>query len=129
MVHLWQHHFGNPSRSTYHNKEWAAKMDEVGLCPSDTGMEGGKRTGQHMSHYVVTDGPYAKAATDLLASGFVISWRDRAREDAPGKGKTSGKAGIRMKYTCPDCGLNAWAKPEVVLVCGVCEVKLEADEA
>jgi predicted SprT family Zn-dependent metalloprotease len=129
MVHLWQHHFGTPSRSSYHNKEWAAKMDSIGLCPSDTGIEGGKRTGQHMSHYVVADGPYAKASTKLLAGGFVISWRDRSREDGPGKGKTTGKAGVRTKYTCPGCGLNAWAKPEVVLVCGACEVKLEADEA
>ena len=26
MAHLWQHHFGKPSRAGYHNKEWAAKM-------------------------------------------------------------------------------------------------------
>jgi hypothetical protein len=25
-AHLWQHHFGNPSRTGYHNKEWAACM-------------------------------------------------------------------------------------------------------
>ena len=28
MVHLWQHHFGTPSRASYHNREWAAKMKE-----------------------------------------------------------------------------------------------------
>ena len=128
MVHLWQHHFGKPSRSTYHNKEWAARMEAIGLTPSDTGQPGGKRTGQHMSHYVTEGGRYAKACAELLESGFVISWRDRAREDAPGKGKTSGKAGVRTKYTCPECGLNAWAKPDVVLICGACEVALEADE-
>ncbi len=38
MVHLWQHHFGKPSRAAYHNKEWAAKMHTVGLVPSDTGV-------------------------------------------------------------------------------------------
>jgi predicted SprT family Zn-dependent metalloprotease len=129
MVHLWQHHFGKPSRSSYHNKEWAAKMDTIGLTPSDTGQPGGKRTGQHMSHYVVAGGPYAKVSAELLASGFVISWRDRSREDGLGKSKTTGKAGVRTKYTCPECGVNAWAKPEVVLVCGACEVALEADEA
>lgn len=42
MVHLWQHHFGKPSRAAYHNKEWAAKMHMVGLVPSDTGQPGGK---------------------------------------------------------------------------------------
>jgi hypothetical protein len=104
-------------------------MDAIGLCPSDTGKEGGKRTGQHMSHYVIEGGAYKQACTELLAQGFVISWRDRAREDAPGKGKTEGKSGVRTKYTCPDCGLNAWAKSDVVLLCGACEVALEPEEA
>jgi predicted RNA-binding Zn-ribbon protein involved in translation (DUF1610 family) len=82
-----------------------------------------------MSHYVVTGGAYANACTKLLARGFVISWRDRAREQGSAKGKTIGKAGVRTKYTCPNCGLNAWAKPEVVLLCGECKVALEPEEA
>jgi len=40
MCHLWQQDYGHPSRA-YHNKEWAAKMEEVGLIPSDTGQPGG----------------------------------------------------------------------------------------
>jgi hypothetical protein len=36
MVHLWQHHHGKPSRTGYHNKEWATMMKAVGLIPSDT---------------------------------------------------------------------------------------------
>jgi hypothetical protein len=36
MAHVWQHAHGKPSRNGYHNKEWAAKMDERGLIPSDT---------------------------------------------------------------------------------------------
>jgi predicted SprT family Zn-dependent metalloprotease len=36
MAHLEQHHFGKPSRSGYHNKEWAGMMKAVGLIPSDT---------------------------------------------------------------------------------------------
>jgi len=129
MVHLWQHHWGTPRRSTSHNKAWAAKMDAIGLCPSHTGAPGGTRTGQHMRHDVVAGGPFAQACTDLLAEGFVISWRDRMRAQVPGKGKTEGKAGVRTKYTCPNCGLNAWAKADVVLLCGACEVALEPEEA
>jgi hypothetical protein len=45
MAHLWQQHFGKPGRRGYHNKQWAAKMDELGLTPSHTGEPGGKRTG------------------------------------------------------------------------------------
>lgn len=128
MVHLWQHHFGTPSRTSYHNKEWALKMDSIGLCPSDTGNPGGKRTGQHMSHYIVPSGAFAHACDHLHGQGFVISWRDRVREDAPGTGKTPGKASRRTKYTCPGCRLNAWAKPGVVLLCGACGVTLESEE-
>jgi predicted SprT family Zn-dependent metalloprotease len=58
MVHLWQHHHGKPSRTGYHNKEWAAMMKAVGLIPSDTAAPGGKETGQHVSHYR----PYGREA-------------------------------------------------------------------
>ena len=47
--------------------------------------------------------------------------RVKAQENGPRKLKT--------KYTCPGCNLNAWAKPDVVLLCGACEVALEPDEA
>ena len=49
MVHAWQFHFGNPSRSGYHNREWADKMEAIGLMPSSTGQPGGARTGQKMA--------------------------------------------------------------------------------
>jgi len=45
MAHLWQKHLGKPSRN-----EWANKMEEIGLMPSNTGAPDGKRTGQSMSH-------------------------------------------------------------------------------
>ena len=57
----------------------------------------------------------------------MISWRDRAREDA--SGKTPGKAGVRTKYTRLGYGLNTWAKPDMVLLCGSCQVALEPAEA
>ena len=31
MCHQWQQHFGKPSRNGYHNKQWADKMESVGL--------------------------------------------------------------------------------------------------
>jgi predicted SprT family Zn-dependent metalloprotease len=129
MVHLSQHHCGKPGRSTYHNKAWAAKIDAIGLCASHTGKPGGKRTGQHMSQYVVAGRPFAQVCTDLLAEGFVISWRDRGRAQVPGKGKTEGKAGVRTTYTCSHCGLNAWAKADVVLRGGACAVALAPEGA
>lgn len=38
------------------------------------------------------------------------------------------ETGTRTKFTCPTCGLNAWAKPSASLVCGDCNCALTAAE-
>ena len=43
MVHLWQVEFGKPSRSGYHNREWATKIESIGLMPSNTGKPEGQK--------------------------------------------------------------------------------------
>ena len=125
MVHLRQHHQGKPSRSGYHNAQWADWMEEIGLIPSNTGEPGGKRTGQQMTHYIEAGGPFDLACRALLDSGFRLSWRDRAGED---DGKTKGKSGSRVKYTCPSCAAAVWGKADLRLACIECEVELEADD-
>ena len=139
MVHLQQHHFGKPGRGRYHNKEWATMMDVVGLCPSDTGKEGGNRTGDHMSHYIVDFGPFDLATQKLLDGGFSLSWLDRVFTTPKTGGRSGGEVGIvggglteppaakktRDKYSCPSCGLNAWAKPGISLTCTKCQKDLK----
>ena len=49
MAHLWQHHCGTSSRNGYHNREWGAKMDEIGLCPSQMGAYRPDGQGQAIS--------------------------------------------------------------------------------
>jgi predicted SprT family Zn-dependent metalloprotease len=113
MVHHWQAHFGKPGRGRYHNGEWADAMEAIGLVASDTGKPGGRRVGQRMTHYVVTDGPFDVACNELLAAGVRLEWQSRdPRHPRTRSSKT--------KYTCPGCGLNAWAKPDAALVCGDC---------
>lgn len=134
MVHLWQEHFGKPSRRGYHNHEWAAKMMSIGLHPSSTGKPGGAIVGQHMSDYLIPHGALAVAIDVLIENGFGISWYDRIAdliedaEPADGTAMPSGPAtiqptrsGARVKYSCSVCALNAWAKPAVNLVCGKCQ--------
>jgi hypothetical protein len=53
MVHVWQQTYGKAPRRTYHDRQWATKMKEVGLHPSTTGEPGGRETGQSISHYIV----------------------------------------------------------------------------
>lgn len=127
MAHLWQHHFGKPSRTGYHNKEWAAKMRDLGLIPSDTGVEGGKETGQAVSHYIERDGAFERVCGDLLGRhGFTVPYVELWEEG--GDRKRKAKAASKTKYTCPGCGANAWAKPETNLVCGDCDDAMEAEE-
>jgi predicted SprT family Zn-dependent metalloprotease len=123
MCHCWQQHCGKPSRTGYHNREWAAKMVEVGLMPSDTGAEGEKQTGQHMTHYIVEGGPFDRGADALLKTAFRLNWQSAALGEKPRpKGKN------KVKYTCPTCGQNAWAKQEASLVCGECMARMEAQD-
>lgn len=77
MVHHWQGAFGQPSKSTPHNRQWAEKMRSIGLEPSSTGLPQGKATGQTVSHYILPDGPYIQACRALLQQGFALHWFDR----------------------------------------------------
>jgi hypothetical protein len=126
MAHQWQEHRGTPSRKGYHNGEWAEKMESIGLMPSDTGKPGGKRSGQHMTHYIIPGGPFARACAALLSEGFRLAWGEIVAEVADGVGG-GGKKGTRAKFTCPDCGANAWGKPGLKLICGACLVSMEAE--
>lgn len=121
MAHLWQHRFGTPSRSAYHNKEWAAKMIEIGLHPSDTGKVGGKQTGQSVSHYIVEGGAFDIAFDKLdgkagATAFYVELWNETTEKKKAAQKKTASKT----KYSCEECDVNAWAKPDTLLICGVC---------
>lgn len=75
MCHQWQHHYGKPSRSGYHNKQWALRMKAVGLIPSSTGRPGGKETGQKVADYVDEHGLFAKFVKKLLSAHTIIEWK------------------------------------------------------
>jgi len=76
MCHLWQYEYGKPSRAGYHNREWARKMEAVGLMPSDTGAPGGKTTGQHMSDYPLPGGRFYQACV-VFNAAHVLPLADR----------------------------------------------------
>lgn len=77
MAHEWQHCFGKPSRGGYHNKQWAYKMAEIGLMPSNTSEPGGDITGEQMSHYIIRGGAFFKAYQNLVSqNGYEWRWMD-----------------------------------------------------
>jgi predicted SprT family Zn-dependent metalloprotease len=136
MVHLWQHHFGKPSRGGYHNREWARKMVEIGLFPSSTGEPGGRLIGEAISHYIQENGPFDRACKEFLALCSTTFFQDIAAifQAVRDQGEREGlhdheeteelrdrKRRSKTRYACTGCGLKAWAKHGVLLICGHCE--------
>ena len=137
MVHAWQQHFGKPGRGRYHNAEWASKMKSVGLYPSATGAPGGEETGDSMSHYIVSDGRYHRAAREPALEDLVLEWSEAkvARQLVGGPGsvtnsgaspasRTSYDRTNRVRYDCPGCGSKAWGKQALSLMCVPCKMVL-----
>ncbi len=157
MVHLWQHHFGKKGRGGYHNKEWAEKMESLGLMPSSTGKEGGQKTGDKMADYIIEGGHFERLCKELFSSNFKISWADKfpARDiiknaiatgtvneiktelaewgvDIDGDGEVIMLAEThqtRVKLVCPVCSCAAWGKPSLHLICGDCNVTMAVENA
>ncbi|HQT65794.1 MAG: sprT domain-containing protein [Acidocella sp. 21-58-7] len=127
MTHLAQHHEGKPSRTGYHNKEWANLMKAVGLVPSDTGAPGGKEIGQRVSHYVEPGGRFDRSCKALLDTGFSLGYVELWDESATNTRRK--KAASKTKFTCPTCEANAWAKPDAKLICGECHEPMKAETA
>lgn len=81
MAHLYIEHHGKSSNTGYHSKEWAAKMKEIGLQPSETGLPGGDEIGEKMSQYVIDGGSFQLACKELTETGFALSWAATSEED------------------------------------------------
>lgn len=136
QVHLWQWDFGEPSRSGYHNRQWADKMEEIGLMPSDTGKHGGKKTGQRMTHYIIGGGQYEQAFntmpeeyilpfTSLEGDLMKSTLSGNPRQPGPEKTGASMKGREKTKYSCLGCLVNVWGKPDLKLICADCNKILQ----
>ena len=153
MVHLWQFHFGKSGRRGYHNKEWGNKMECIGLMPSSTGKKGGKKTGDKVADYIIKGGNFESLCQELFCTGFKITWSDKypARnkileaiesgtiDDMEEQLKEWGvevtedgeiiienqSKPTRNKYSCPDCKIQVWGKPNLNIHCRDCDKQLE----
>jgi hypothetical protein len=143
MVHLWQYHFGKPSRMGYHNKQWAYKMLEIGLKPKcNNDIE--KIVGQSMGHEIIKNGLFQIVAQKFLKKHSAPNWESVNGFDllellinlvggdptVTPKPRRKKKDKSKVKFTCPtsSCGQNAWAKETAVLMCGICEITMLANE-
>lgn len=110
MCHLWQFDFGKKSKNGWHNKSWGRKMKEVGLYPSDTGKVGGKEVGYRMHHYIIKDGNFEKTFNSMPDN---IELPFKSYEVKPNNKS-------KIKYSCLECFVNVWGKPDLKIVCGEC---------
>jgi hypothetical protein len=144
MCHIWQYEYGTPSRTGYHNWEWARKMVSVGLIPSDTHKEGGKMVGQNMGDYPQPNGVFLKALDEMpeqFKMPFVSIEGDMRLRlsqmrseisigDTEGVGDVSEidlvlealatKPKSKNKYSC-GCGNNVWGKVGLNIKCEDCD--------
>ena len=47
------------------------------------------------------------------------------RQSTPADEQRKDKRESKTKFTCPQCGQHAWAKPDATLTCGVCASELK----
>lgn len=122
MVHLWQFHCGKPSRSGYHNRQWADKMIEIGLQPTTDGTPQGKETGQKCTHFIIGNDRFHRSMETFLAERKVINWIGLPIFPKEAKAKN------KVKYTCSACGSCVWGKLGLSIVCGICEESYQVQE-
>ncbi len=111
MVHLWQERYGQPSRNGYFNRQWAEKMETIGLIPTATGMPGGRRTGQGVKHYILAEGQFTQAFLEIPETYL---WPFRPEGFEGGKNE---ERSLKVMYRCAGCGIKVWGKRGIGLVC------------
>ena len=112
MVHLWQEMYGKPSGNGYYNREWAEKMQKIGLIPSATGLPGGKQTGQGLKHYIEPNGRFERAFRKMPAACL---WPFRPAAFEGGKSR---RYSVKVMYRCVGCGTKLWGKGGLEILCG-----------
>jgi len=111
MVHLWQEQYGKSSGKGYFNRQWADKMEGIGLIPTATGLPGGKRTGKGIKHSIDPQGKFEQAFTKM-PKAYLWPFRPTASEGGKRKGYSE-----KEMYCCPGCGVKVWGKGGLGLVC------------
>jgi hypothetical protein len=83
------------------------------------GQPSGHEIGQRVTHCIEEGGAFA-----YTCSGFMTT--DNANPVQDGATRKE-KAASKAKYTCPECGLNAWAKPAAPLGGRDCGQKMQPE--
>jgi hypothetical protein len=96
-------------------------MTQIGVIPSRAGQPGGKQPVQKVSHWINAGEAFTLASAAFMAERGTTIYSDQPEETEARKKKAASKT----KYTCPLCSTNAWAKPNIRLICGECQETME----
>lgn len=120
MIHATQFADNTSGVHNYHNADFRERMRSIGLQTSQTGEPGGATIGVGMTHYIIEGGPFDRVMDEILAEGFqfpcevAIPTPDKSGGAKPATKRDPSK----VKYYCPRCGQNAWAKLISSFKCG-----------
>jgi len=123
MVHAWHTDVEQRKIGTYHDKYWGAKMESIGLIPSNTGAPGGKKTGIQMHHYVDPDGKFLVFVSEFLKENK-LEWNG----NRPVEKECKERKKLKYKYVCPRCNQEAWGKVDANILCGECDMEMNKSE-
>jgi predicted SprT family Zn-dependent metalloprotease len=126
MCHHFQYLFGRPGKRGYHNKQFSRIMFSVGLMCSSTGQPGGKITGRSIADYAIAGGLFDTVFM-RMPEEFILPFKPYEQEvflELETREENAAKDKNKIKYSCPICKINAWGKPDLKLICGVCNKPL-----
>jgi hypothetical protein len=122
MTHVEEFYKGTASNNGYHNLKWGPLMERVGLMPSDTGRPDGKKTGYHVTHYIIKGGPFEKQCRIFLDSSGFKPWPMENQPTDMEMVKIKRKLLSKSKYSCR-C-FNMWGAPGANFTCNECRKPL-----
>jgi len=117
MCHAWRAYVPEkkPSSNGYHDRLWSTKMQSIGLIPSSTGEEGGKKTGSKMTHYIEKNGLFEQKTNEFISAHdniFLFSGIAQLKQ------KTAENRN-KIKYKC-SCGEKLYSQPGLEATCKKC---------
>lgn len=124
MIHLLQYQEKTAGRKGYHNQDFADRAKAIGMIPRD--QKTGKEVGQMVDTPLEPGGLASKAIADIPDEAIFPWMADNTgsaepQESGGGKAAPPQRSGVRAKFTCALCGLNAWAKAGARLGCVDCD--------
>ena len=116
MAHAYVFHCTNGRASTGgHGPQWRKEMERIGLPPVRIGLKW-----KHATHSIDPNGSFHAVFLKHRKQLQDLPWRECI-------GASSGRASgpDRVRFQCPHCTFNVWAKPAGLPVCGFCSTPEE----